>query len=371
MKFTCEKAFLQNAATIASHAAAAKSPIPALEGLLIDAGTGVTISGFDLKTGIITTFEAEVISQGSTVLNARLFGDIIRKMPDDIVTVETDDKNLVHITCGSCDFNIMGMPSNEYPELPTFEITGSISISQKILRSMISQTSFAISNNEARPIHTGALLETANGKLTMVAVDGYRLALRREEIGEDQPAGLKFVVPGSALAEIEKISSDSDEALKIALGNKHIMFTVGTTVLISRRLEGEFLNYRNAITVSSKYHVECSKKEMITAVERVSLIISDKQKSPVHFVFNDNSLEVSAVTPLGKAVDFCATRGDGEGLEIGFNNSYILDALKAVPSEKVVMQLSSGVSPCIMTPIDGGDSFLYMILPVRLRSNEG
>ena len=371
MKFTCEKAFLQNATTIASHAAAAKSPIPALEGLLIDAGSGVTISGFDLKTGIITNFDAEVIEPGSTVLNARLFGDIIRKLPDDVVVMETDDKNLVHITCGSCDFNIMGMPSNEYPELPTFEITGSISISQKTIRSMISQTSFAISNNEARPIHTGALLETTNGSLTMVAVDGYRLALRKEKIGEDQPVGLKFVVPGSALAEIEKISSDSDDPVRIALGNKHIMFTIGTTVLISRRLEGEFLNYKNAITVGSKYHIECAKKDIITAVERVSLIISDKQKSPVHFIFRDNMLEVSSSTPLGKAVDFCTTRGDGEGLEIGFNNSYILDALKAAPSEKMVVQLSSGVSPCIMTPVDGGDSFLYMILPVRLRANEG
>lgn len=261
------------------------------------------------------------------VINARLFGEIIRKLPDDVVSISVDEKYMTHIACGMSEFDIMGIPAADYPELPSVDYQNSIYVPEATLKAMISQTLFAVSTNEARPIHTGSLFELENGQLTIVSVDGYRLALRREAIEKSEIENCSFVVPGTALSEVEKIASDGEELVKITLGSKHIMFTIGGTILISRRLEGEFLNYKNSIPKTSKYSIVAEKKDLIDAVDRVSLIISDKLKSPVRCVFEDGCLKVYTQTALGRASDECAVTGDGEGLEIGFNNKYILDAL--------------------------------------------
>ncbi len=370
MKFSCEKGLLASAITVSSRAAAAKSAVSALEGLLLEANENVTITGYDLKTGIRSTFPADVTEPGSVIINAKLFGDIVRKLPDDIVYISVNERYMISIQCGMSGFDIMGLSPEEYPELPNVETQNSIYMKERTIGAMIRQTNFAVSDNEARPIHTGALFEVEDGALTIVAVDGYRLALRCEDVDKTETEKTSFVVPGTALAEVEKIASESDELVKITLGAKHIMFTIGSNVLISRRLEGEFLNYRKSIPPNSKYSVEVDRKALTSSVERVSLIISDKFKSPVRFLFTKDLLKVSASTTLGKASDECSVTGDGEDLEIGFNNRYILDALRAAPSDDLKMQISTSVSPCVITPVDGSRNFLYMILPVRLRSNE-
>lgn len=372
MKFTCEKYLLQNAVNTASRAAAVKSAVAALEGLLIEANESkIIISGYDLKIGITTAFAADVVESGHIVLNSKLFGDIIRKMPGDIVTVSVSDNLMTKISSGVSEFEIMATPSDDYPELPSIDTTSSITINQGILKKMISQTCFAVSDNEARPIHTGALFETESNNLTMVAVDGYRLALRKEALAKDSDAEYSFVVPGTALNEVEKILADSEDTVSVNLGSKHIMFKIGDTTLISRRLEGEFLNYKKSIPMTGKYDIRADRKTIVSAVERVSLIISDKLKSPVRCKFGDNNLSLLAVTPLGRASDECEVSGSADDLEIGFNNKYLLDALKAAPADEVIMRLSTGVTPCLILPSDGGDSFLYMVLPVRLKNNEG
>jgi len=371
MKFSCEKSLLQAAISTASRAAAVKSAVPSLEGLLIEAGSELKISGYNLKTGIITSISADVSQAGSIVLNSRLFGEIIRKLSDDIVYVNVNDDMMVNIECGMSKFNIMGFSSVDYPELPLVDYQNSISVSEKILKSIISQTNFAVSDNESRPIHTGALFEIEDGMLVVVAVDGYRLALRREPIDEANMNGYSFVVPGAALAEVEKIVSESDKLVQITLGSKHIMFTMDNTILISRRLEGEFLNYKNSIPKVGKFNIELDRRAIVDAVERVSLIINDKLKSPVRCIFGDGTVKLLTVTALGRASDECKTSGDAEDLEIGFNNKYLLEALKAAPADKICIQLTSGVSPCVIVPADSEDnSFLYMILPVRLKANE-
>ncbi|MDR1217849.1 MAG: DNA polymerase III subunit beta [Oscillospiraceae bacterium] len=372
MKFSCERQVLLAAILTAARVAAAKSPVPELEGLLVAAqGAQVKISGYDLKTGITTTVEADVAENGSIVLNSRLFGEIVRKLPDGYVTITVNDSYLTHIECEMSEFDIMGAAAHNYPELPILDTQRSVSVPGDVLKEMIAQTNFAVSDNESRPIHTGALFEIDGDSITVVAVDGYRLALRREGLENGLSEAVSFVVPGTALGEVERVFSAHEDAILISLGTKHVMFSVDNAMLISRRLEGEFLNYKTAIPQDGKYSINVDRRTMIEAVERVALIINDKQKSPLRCTFGDGVAKLQAVSTLGRAFDECPVEGDAENLEIGFNDRFLLEALRAAPADDVCIRLSSGITPCVIAPADSSGKFVYMILPVRLRTNEG
>jgi DNA polymerase-3 subunit beta len=370
MKFSCEKALLQAAISTTSRAVSPKSSIPALEGILLEAGSDLRLTGYNLETGIRTIVPADIREEGTLVLGARLFGEIVRKLPDDIVTFQSENY-MVNIKCGMSEFNILGTDPEEFPELPTVEYQNSLILPQSRLKAMISQTLFAVSDNESRPIHTGSLFEVDSEGLTIVSVDGYRLALRHESIDKKEGAEtFSFVVPGAALSEVEKICSDVDEPASVTQGARHVMFKVGDTMLVSRRLEGEFLAYRQAIPSNNTIHVEGETRALLSSIDRVSLIISDKLKSPLRCVFDSNLLKISTKTAIGDAYDECPLSGDGGGLEIGFNNKYLMDALKAAPADKVRLELTTGVSPCVILPTEGEENFLYMVLPVRLKAGE-
>ena len=370
MKFTCEKALLQGAISTTSRAVSPKSSIPALEGILLEADGDLRLTGYNLETGIRTVVPAEIQEKGTLVLGARLFGEIIRKLPDDMVTFQTENY-MVHIRCGMSQFHILGTDPEEFPELPTVEYQNSLTLPQGKLRAMIGQTLFAISDNESRPIHTGSLFEVDDTGLTVVSVDGYRLALRHETIEKKEGATeFSFVVPGAALSEVEKICADSDEPASITQGARHVMFKVGDTMLVSRRLEGEFLAYRQAIPRNNTILVEGDTRALLSSIDRVSLIISDKLKSPLRCLFDNGVVKISTKTAIGDAYDECPIDGDGEGLEIGFNNKYLMDALKAAPADRVRLELTTGVSPCVILPTEGEENFLYMVLPVRLRAED-
>lgn len=370
MKFSCEKALLQAAISTTSRAVSPKSSIPALEGILLEAVSDLRLTGYNLETGIRTIVPADIREEGTLVLGARLFGEIVRKLPDDIVTFQSENY-MVNIKCGMSEFNILGTDPEEFPELPTVEYQNSLILPQSRLKAMISQTLFAVSDNESRPIHTGSLFEVDSEGLTIVSVDGYRLALRHESIDKKEGAEtFSFVVPGAALSEVEKICSDVDEPASVTQGARHVMFKVGDTMLVSRRLEGEFLAYRQAIPRNNTIHVEGDTRALLSSIDRVSLIISDKLKSPLRCVFDSNLLKISTKTAIGDAYDECPLSGDGGGLEIGFNNKYLMDALKAAPADKVRLELTTGVSPCVILPTEGEENFLYMVLPVRLKAGE-
>ena len=370
MKFSCEKALLQAAISTTSRAVSPKSSIPALEGILLEAGNDLRLTGYNLETGIRTIVPADIREEGTLVLGARLFGEIVRKLPDDIVTFQSENY-MVNIKCGMSEFNILGTDPEEFPELPTVEYQNSLILPQSRLKAMISQTLFAVSDNESRPIHTGSLFEVDSNGLTIVSVDGYRLALRHEAIDKKEGAEtFSFVVPGAALSEVEKICSDVDEPASVTQGARHVMFKVGDTMLVSRRLEGEFLAYRQAIPRNNTIHVEGETRALLSSIDRVSLIISDKLKSPLRCVFDSNLLKISTKTAIGDAYDECPLSGDGGGLEIGFNNRYLMEALRYAPADTVKIELNTGVSPAIIVPTEGEENFLYMVLPVRLKSAE-
>ena len=368
LKFSCEKALLQLAVNTASRTVATKSSIPALEGLLLEGTDVLTLSGYNMQTGIRTRLEADIREGGRIVFNSRLFGDIIRKMPDDVIVFSADEKFMVTLTCGDARFEILGLSADDYPEMPEVESDYSMTVQQGILKAMINQTSFAVSTNENRPIHTGSLFEVGIDGVTVVSVDGFRLALRREKIEQLEGGAFRFVCPGSALNEVEQICEDSEETITVMLGKRHLLFETGSTQLICRKLEGEFLDYKNAIPRNNPIRLTVDSKTMLSSLDRVSVVISEKLKSPVRCLMGSGCITMSAKTGNGEATDVCPVDGDGQGLEIGFNNRYLMDALRFAPADQVVMELNTGISPCVMTPVDGGDNFLYMVLPVRLKA---
>ena len=368
VKFSCEKALLQQAVSTVSRAVAAKSSIPALEGILLECEDVLRLSGYNMQTGIRTTLDADIGETGRIVLNARLFGEMIRRLPDDVVVFDADEKYNVRLTCGDASFELPGLSADDYPDLPEVDDQYSVTLEQRTLKAMIQQTSFAVSVNETRPIHTGALFEISDTGLTMVAVDGFRLALRREPLERIDGGAFRFVAPGAALNEVEKICADTDALLTVVQGKRHLLFEVENTQLICRRLEGEFLDYRNAIPKNNPICVEVETKALLESLDRVSVVISEKLKSPVRCLFDVDRVYLSARTGNGEAKDICPISGDGQQLEIGFNNRYLMDALRYAPADKVHLQLNTGISPCIITPVEGGDEFLYMVLPVRLKA---
>ena len=366
MKFTCEKALLVSAISVAGRTVAAKSAIPCLEGILLRAGVGVQLTGFNLETGITVKVGASVTEAGLCVMPARLFFDIVRKLPDDIVTIEVDDKLQVSIRGGASSFKITAMDAEDYPDLPDVNGANGISMPQSALREMIGGTIFSVSENQARPIHTGCLMEVRDETITMVAVDSFRLARRTWH--SETPLGqeLKFVVPATGLREVEKILADTDEPAVFTLGTKHILFQIGDATLVCRILEGEFIDWRRVVPTICPIKLTANVAELTSSIERVSLIVSEKIKSPVRCVFGENTADFRTTNTIGSAHDTCDIAGNGGELEIGFNCRYLLDALRAVPSQEVMLELQNGLSPIVFTPVDEKMDFAYMVLPVRL-----
>ena len=368
IKFVCEKSLLVNAISVASRTVAQKSAISALEGIHVKAGMHLYLSGYNLETGITVTVPADIQSTGECVMPARLFFDIIRKLPDEEVTVSVDENYKVSIRCGISSFSITAMSAEDYPELPDVEFENAIKMPQRDLREMIGGTIFSVSENQARPIHTGCLIEVENESITMVAVDGYRLALRRFYPEVPTERDVKFVVPAAALKEVEKILADTDEPASFTLGRKHILFEMGDVTLVCRVLEGEFLDWRRVVPTNNPIRLAADRAALTATIDRVGLIISEKIKSPVRCKFGQDTGEFRTVTTIGEAYDVCTLAGDGKDLEIGFNCRYLLDALKAVPDDHVILELSNGLSPIVLTPAEGGAKFAYMVLPVRLKA---
>ena len=369
MKFTCEKSLLVSALSIASRTVAQKSAISVLEGIYIKAGLHLYISGYNLETGITVTVPADISENGECVMPARLFFDIIRKLPDEEVSISIDRNFKVSIRCGISSFTITAMDAEDYPELPDVEFENAVKIPQRELRDLISGTIFSTSEDKSRrPVFTGCLMEVDDSSITMVAVDGFRLAMRRYYPDEPTERKMKFVVPAAALKEVEKILGDTDDPASFTLGRKHILFEMDGVTLVCRVLEGDFGDWRQFVPVNNPILLTANRSRLMATIDRVGLLISEKIKSPVRCKFGENVGDFRTITTIGEAHDVCDLAGDGHELEIGFNCRYLLDALKAVPEDEVVLELSNGLSPIVLTPCDKSGKFAYMVLPVRLKA---
>lgn len=362
MRFRCMRTDLSNAVSNVSRAVAAKAAIPALEGVLIKAyDEKLEISGYDLEIGIVTDIEATVIEEGEIVVSARLFNEIIRKLPEEIVNIETDERMITYINSGAADYQIVGINSSEYPELPNVDEINGLIINAEILKNMIRQTVFATSDNMAKPIYTGSLFEIKEGLFRIVAVDGFRMAIRVENVDSDIQT--KFVVPSKTQNEILKLITDPKKDVKMKVGQRHIIFKVENYSIVSRLLEGNFLDYKMPASASTEFVINT--RILSSSVERMALLTTEKMPSPVRCSISSDEIKLSCSTTVGRANDMITASVTGNDVEIGFNNRYLLDALRYAETDEVRIMLNGSLQPMIIRPVTG-DSFTFLVVPMRL-----
>lgn len=367
MKIVCNTASFTEICLNVQRCVPTRSVMPHLEGILIRTldDDQLKISGFDLDLGITTVSDVRVLEPGAMVLNARTFCDILRHLPGEDVQISCDEKNICMIRSGEVEYTVISLKADEYPELPTVNEENAFRIKQGVFKTMIRQTAFAVLTDDSKAVHRGIKFEISPGLIRLIGLDGYRLAIRNEFI-EYNDAPFSFIVSAKNLNEVIKFIPDGEDAfMKITVGSKHVCFTVGDYVMIARRLEGDFLDYKSAVPTAKSTTVRVNTKQMIDCIERTSIIITEKMKSPLKLVIDDDMIRISCVTALGSANDKLDVSIDGKRVEIGFNNRYLLDALRSCETDEVLLQMNGAYAPALILPPEG-DAFTYLILPVRI-----
>ncbi len=370
MKIICDKDKILKAINSVTKAVASKTTMPILEGILIQTNDKeVKLTTYDLEIGIEYVIEAQIEEQGATVVNAIMFSEIIKKLPDTEIKIYINDKNLLVIECEGSLYKLATMNPNEFPELPQINIENSIEIEQNALKEMIRKTIFAVSTEENRPIFTGCLFEVVDNKLNLVAVDGFRLAWKSKYL-QTKVNNFSAVIPGRTLNEINKIILDSFDNIKIGIAKNQALFEMENCKIVTRLLDGEFLNYSNVIPSMWDTRIRVNKSNMQNCFERVSLIssssIEKEKKYPVKVSIDIGKVIISCTNQTGDAKEEMYVSTEGKNLEAGFNPKYFLDAFRAIDDEEVFIDFGTSISPCIIRPVDNGD-YIYMILPIRMK----
>ena len=364
MKFTVMRSDIVSAVQNVSRAVSTKATLPALEGILIKAyNNTLTLSGYDLELAITTTVDATVSVEGEIVVGARLFSEIVRKLPEEIVTFETDERMIIYINSGSAAYQIVGISSMEYPEMPKFDAMDEIRISSGVLKNMIKQTIYAVSDNINKPIYTGSLFDIKEKIMRIVSIDGYRMAIRQENVDTDVEQ--RFIVPGKMQGEILKLITDDEKEVLITVGQRHVSFTIDNYSIVSRLIEGNFLDYRTTVPKGEETVLRINTRSLINSVDRIALITSDRIQSPVRFSITQDEIKLSCKTAVGRANDEIPVSTIGKDVEIGFNNKYVLEALRNTDCDEVKLVLNGSLSPMIIKPVQG-EEFIFLVVPMRL-----
>lgn len=364
MIFICEKQKLQDAISIVTKAITGKTTMPILEGIFINAtSAGLTLIGSDMDVCIETKIEADVLEEGKFVIDAKIFGEIIRKLPNSEVKLETKENNELQITCQKSVFNLVYINADEYPSVPEVNDEISVNVPQNILKNMIKGTSFAIAQDETRPILQGILFEVKEKTLNLVALDGYRLAVRSEFLDNDK--NIEVVIPGKTLNEVSKILEDVSDNVQITFTNNHILFNLTETKIVSRLLEGKFVSYSSLLPQEYKLLVTAKKQELQQCIERASLMAKDGNSNLIKFDIQDDVLVITSNSQLGKVREEIFIELQGEGIQIAFNSRYILDVLKNMEDEEILLEMSSAISPCVLKGKNMSNA-KYLVLPVRV-----
>ena len=370
MRVICEKEKLLKGINSVINGVSSKTTMPILEGILIQTNDNeLKLTTYDLEIGIEYILDAKIEEQGNTVVNATMFSEIIRKLPSTEIKISINENRLLEIECEGSLYKLSTMNPDEFPELPKINVDNSIEIEQTVLKNMIRRTIFAVSTEENRPIFTGCLFEVLENKLNVVAVDGYRLAIKSNVINE-KVTGFCSVIPGKTLNEVNKIISDSFETVKIGISKNQALFEMENCKIVTRLLDGEFLKYSNTIPTAWETRIKVNKSNIQDCFERILLIssssIEKEKKYPVKINIEIGKVIISCANQTGDAKEEIAVETEGKELEIGFNPRFFLDALKAIDDEEVYIEFGTNRSPCIIKPVENGD-YIYMILPIKMK----
>lgn len=364
MKINILQEELSKCVNIVQKGISNRTTLPILSGILLEAcNNNIKLTGTDLEIGIKTSAECEVTNEGMIVIPSKIFGDIVRKLPNLPVTIESNENNIINISCGNSKFSLAGQPALEYPELPQIDNEVYFNIPKDLLKTMIRQTIFATAQDETRPILTGCLLEVNNNKAALVALDGYRLTLKN--INVDCSNDIKVVIPGKTLSDLYKILDDGDSLVTVAFAKSHVIFDLDNSVIISRLLEGQFLNYKDIIRNEYKSKVKVKTKDIQESIERASLLVREGKNNLVKLDITDENMIITSNSEIGNVHEEIPIELEGNDIKIAFNSKYILDGIRAIDSEEIIMHFISNVNPCIINPYED-NTYTYLILPVRL-----
>lgn len=373
MKITCNTAALAEAVNIVQRAVAVRSTLPVLEGILLKAGEGkITLTGNDLEIGIECIIDADISADGGVVVNSSLFGNAVRKLSADTVLIEKRSNNTLKIKSGGSEITLTGIDAGEFPEIPKFETEYDIVLTQREIKNLIRHTIFAVGTSEAKLILTGCLLEAADNNVNMVAIDGFRLAFKKITMEKSGVSGylgdVGVIIPSKTLKEINNITDEKDEKVIIRCSQKNVRFELGNVIMTSRLLEGDFIDYKKIIPAEWDTRIKVDIKMFADAVDRASVVItSEINKSPLCLNIADGVIKITCETSSGTTEEIVPVEMEGKDLEIGFNNKYLLDALKNAEGEEVFLEFTGQVNPCLIKPTEG-DSYKFIVLPVRLRT---
>lgn len=364
MKIICSKSNLLKSVNIVMKAVPGKTTMPILECILIDASSNeIKFTTNDMELGIETKVEGEILEKGIIAIDAKIFSEIVRKLPDNDVTITTDEKMQAVITCEKAKFNISGQSGEDFSYLPYVEKNDSITLSQFTLKEVIRQTIFSIAANENNKMMTGELFEVNGNILRVVSLDGHRISIRKIELKDSYP-NKKVVVPGKTLIEVSKIlSGETEDEISIFFTENHIVFEFANTVVVSRLIEGEYFRIDQMLSSDYETKVEINKREFLDCIDRATLLVKEGDKKPIIIAIGDGSMELKINSQIGSMNEQIDISKEGKDILIGFNPKFLIDALRVIDDETITIYLVNPKAPCFIR--DENQSYIYLILPVN------
>ena len=369
MKIICSKSNLLKSVSISLKAVPSKTTMPILECILIDATANlIKFTSNDMELGIETIVEGSIEEKGMVALDAKIFYEIIRRLPDNDVTIKTDEKYTATITCEKAKFNIPGKSGEDFAYLPIIERDEPLTISQYTLKNMICQTIFSIAVNENNKLMTGELFEIKDNCLKIISLDGHRVAIRKMPL-KRQYSDRKVVVPGKTLSEISKIlSGEMDDMVSIFFTRNHILFEFDQTMVVSRLIEGEYFRIDQMLSSDYETKLSINKKEFLDCIDRATLLVREGDKKPIIIHITDNRMELRIDSAMGSMNEDIDIEKDGKDILIGFNPKFLIDALKVIDDETISIYLVNPKAPCFIR--DDDETYTYLILPVNINQNQ-